>query len=472
MILVVFILYLLVLLAVGLACTRLNRNLSDYILGGRRLGAWLTAISAQASDMSGWLFIGLPAAAYLAGFSILWVVVGLLAGIVFGWLVMAIPMRQTTEATGSLTIPDFLESKVGRGKFPAVRMISVLIIIIFYASYIAAQYVAAGKIFETIFSNMKTPWGVVSLTYHQGVLIGSIVILAYTMAGGFLAAAYTDFIQGMMMVVALIVLPTIAILNLGGFQELFQAMQVANPTSLTLTGGKEGMALLTGVIIGSLSWGLGYPGQPHILVNFMAIRETQKLRMSAIIAIVWAILVMYGAVALGFVGLAQYGAGMADPDQIFPLLSVANLPGWFSGLLMSAAVAAMMSTVDSQLLVAISALVEDIYVKLFGGNPEGKTALFLSRAICLALGVAAILISWRRTDVFGQVFNAWGGLAAGLGPAILMALFWKRVTGAGLAIGMIFGTVAIHLWSDSLTSIFFVSLLLIWGGGRFFPKKT
>ncbi|MBI2082452.1 MAG: sodium/proline symporter [Deltaproteobacteria bacterium] len=471
MILVVFLIYLFVLLAVGLACTRLNRNLSDYILGGRRLGTWLTAISAQASDMSGWLFIGLPAAAYLAGFSILWVIVGLLVGIVFSWLVMAIPMRQMTEASGSLTIPDFLESRVGRGKFPAVRIVSVLIILIFYASYIAAQYIAAGKIFETIFSNVQTPWGTVSLTYHQGVLIGSIVILAYTMAGGFLAAAYTDFIQGMMMAVALIILPTIAILNLGGFGELFQAMQAANPTSLTITGGKEGMALLTGVVIGSLSWGLGYPGQPHILVNFMAIRETQKLRMSALIAIVWAILVMYGAAALGFVGLAQYGPGMTDPDQIFPLLSVANLPPWFSGVLMSAAVAAMMSTVDSQLLVAISALVEDIYVKLFGGNPEGKTALVLSRAICLALGVAAILISWRRTDVFGQVFNAWGGLASGLGPAVLMALFWKRVTSLGLVAGMVFGTVAIHIWGDSLTVIFFAGLFLIWLFGQIFPRK-
>ncbi|MBI2981088.1 MAG: sodium/proline symporter [Deltaproteobacteria bacterium] len=449
MILLVFVAYLLMMLAVGLACTRLNQNLSDYILGGRRLGAWLTAISAQASDMSGWLFIGLPAAAYLGGFSILWVIVGLLIGIVFSWLVMATPIRKATEATGSLTIPDFLESRVGRGKFPAVRIVAVLIILVFYASYIAAQFVAAGKIFETIFTNVQTPWGAVSLTYHQGIVIGSIVILAYTMAGGFLAAAYTDFIQGIMMVVALIVLPTLCVLNLGGFRELFQGMQAASPSALTITGGKEGIALLSGLIMGSLAWGLGYPGQP----------------------LVWAILVMYGAMVLGFAGLAKFGTGMQDPDQIFPLLSVANLPPWFSGLLMSAAVAAMMSTVDSQLLVAISALVEDIYVKIIGGNSEGKTALFLGRAICLALGIAAIIISWRRNDVFGQVFNAWGGLAAGLGPPVLMALFWKRVTGAGLIVGMLFGSVTIQIWSASLFPIFFMSLFLIWLIGRVSSRR-
>jgi sodium/proline symporter len=465
LILFVFLVYLLVLASIGIYYTRANRGLDDFVLGGRRLGPWVAAVSAEASDMSGWLLIGLPAAAFAGGFSILWAVVGCSAGTLFNWVVIAPRLCRSAARAKALTIPDFLEARfAGRGGH-LIRTVSVVIVLVFYATYISAQFTAAGKIFETSFSGVSTPWGEISLDYVQGILIGCGVILFYTVAGGFLAVAMTDLVQGLIMAFSVAVLPVVGIWQLGGLDGLWSAMAHAREGELLLRLGGEhkGLAFLLGVAAGGLSWGLGYPGQPHILVRFMAIRDPAKLKFSALISVCWVLVALYGAMFAGFVGRALYPMGLEDPDSVFPLLATRLLPDWLAGVMIAAAIAAVMSTVDSQILVAVSAVVGDIYGKLLGGDVRSFRGLWLGRITVVLLGGAAFVLALQRRAVFEQVFDAWGGLAAGLGPAVCFSLLWARTTFQGVVAGMLVGSILVQVW-PLLARLFPYPVVTIWPG--------
>jgi sodium/proline symporter len=465
LILLVFLVYLLLLASIGIYYTRANRGLEDFVLGGRRLGPWVTAVSAEASDMSGWLLIGLPAAAFAGGFSILWAVVGCAAGTLFNWVVIAPRLHRSAAKANALTIPDFLDARFsGRGGH-LIRIVAVVIILIFYATYISAQFTAAGKIFEATFSGISTPWGEFSLDYVQGILIGCGVILFYTVAGGFLAVAMTDLIQGMIMAFSVVLLPAVGIWQLGGLDGLWHTMAQAQDGEilLRLGGQQKGLAFLLGVVAGGLSWGLGYPGQPHILVRFMAIKEPGKLRFSALISVCWVLVALYGAMFVGFVGRALHPAGLEDPDSVFPLLATHLLPEWLAGIMIAAAIAAVMSTVDSQILVAVSAVVGDIYGKLLGGEVRSSRGVWLGRLTGVLLGGAAFLLALQRRGVFEQVFDAWGGLAAGLGPAVCFSLLWSRTTFQGVLAGMLVGSLLVQVW-PILERLFPYPMVAVWPG--------
>jgi len=482
-ILLIFLAYLLIMAAIGIYYTRSNRVLEDFVLGGRKLGPWVAGVSAEASDMSGWLLIGLPAAAYAGGFSILWAVIGCTAGTLFNWVVIAPRLHRAAAASGAMTIPDFLEARFPGNGAVAVRVAAVVIILLFYATYISAQFMAAGKIFETTFSGIETPWGTVSLSYVQGIVIGCGMILFYTVLGGFLAVAVTDLIQGLIMAFAVLVLPVAAIGEMGGLERLWETMAAAGGggSLLSVSGGQSGIAFILGVAVSGLSWGLGYPGQPHILVRFMALREERKLRAAALISVVWVLVALYGAMFVGFAARACFAGGLQDPDRAFPLLATRFLPPWLAGVMIAAAVAAVMSTVDSQILVAVSAVVEDIYGKILGGDVRSLRGVWMGRATGLLLGLAGFWLALERSSVFQQVFNAWGGLAAGLGPAICFSLLWRGTTWQGALGGMIVGAglvqfwpmveaalpyVPVTVWGGGLVPAFALSAMTVWGGSR------
>ena len=455
-ILSVFVVYLLVLAAIGVYCMRFNRTLEDFVLGGRKMGVWVTAISAQASDMSAWLLVGLPAAAYYTGLSAIWLLVGCSGGIIFNWVVIAPRLRRDSERYGSLTIPDYLASRYSGGKVPLVRIAAVIIILLGYATYIASQFVAAGKVFATTFSGVETPWGELTITYHWGMFIGIGIIMLYTVMGGFMAVSWTDLAQGMLMVLTLVVLPLVGVAALGGWAILGDKLIAFDSDILGVSGTfEEGVGIVSasgagfwiGVMLGKMSFGPGYPGQPHILVRFMALKDPKKMRQAAIIGIVWSILSMAGAIAVGLVGRAMLGE-LADKDQVMPSLAMKLMHPGVAGIMIAGAIAAMMSTVDSQLLVAASAVEQDIYIRLFGGKAHGKSAVWIGRITIIALGAAAIPIAWGGSSVLEKVLDAWGILGAGLGPVVTLGLLTKRANRHGAVLGMVAGVSVVYFWKS------------------------
>jgi sodium/proline symporter len=481
-ILSVFVIYLVVLAVIGIYCMRFNRTLADFVLGGRKMGVWVTAISAQASDMSAWLLVGLPAAAYETGLSSIWIAIGCAVGIIFNWVVIAPRLRRESEACGALTIPDYLAARYGGGRVQFVRIIAVVVILLAYATYIASQFIAAGKVFEVTFSHVETPWGVLSISYHWGMLIGVGIIMLYTVMGGFLAVSWTDLAQGMLMVLTVVILPIVGLIALGSLAVLGAKLRAFDPNILGVAGKMEGGSLISadgvgfwiGVVLGSLSWGLGYPGQPHILVRFMALKDPRKMRQAAIIGIAWSILAMAGAIFLGLVARATLGQ-LSDKDHVMPSLALKLMHPGIAGLMIAGAIAAMMSTVDSQLLVAASAVEQDIYIRMLGGKVRGRRAVWIGRITILLLGGAALPLAWGGESVLQKVFDAWRLLGAGLGPVIAMGLLTKRANRHGAVAGMLSGAGIVYFWTaiapiihaeklftTGLIPGFVVNLVLIW----------
>jgi len=456
---IVFIIYLLALAALGAYCARFNRTLADFVLGGRRLGVWVTALSAQASDMSAWLLIGLPALGYTMGLGALWTAVGCALGTAFNWMIIAPRLRRATGARNILTIPDFLAARFAGDRWQLVRVLAVVVILVAYVSYIASQLIGAGKTFESAFGQAATP-GILKLDYHAGILIGLGIILLYTAMGGFTAVAWTDLVQGLLMVTTVVALPIVGLVGLGGLPVLWSRLHAINPSFLGVAGekGASGLAFLMGVCISSLSWGLGYPGMPHILVRYMAIREPKEMRRAAFIGITWVLLAMWGAIFVGLVGRATLGT-LADKDHVMPSLALELMHPALAGVMIAAAVAAMMSTVDSQLLVAASAVEEDIYIRLLGGRPRDRRAVWIGRLTVLALGAAAIPIAWPGESVFKKVFDAWSVLAAGLGPVVVLALLSRRTNHWGAMVGIAVGLVISQFWHG---------VKPLFGGDRYF----
>jgi sodium/proline symporter len=465
--LLAFVVYLIVLVIVGLLTIRLTKTLADFVLAGRRLGPWVAAISAKASSESGWLLIGLPGQAFAQGFTAFWVSLGVVGGTFFNWTAMARRLRRITEIFNSVTIPEYLEERFDDGRSHGLRILSAVIITLFMTAYVAAQFVASGKALSTAFD----------ISYFQGALIGAAVILCYTMMGGLFAVAWTDLIQGMLMVGALVILPVAGIVKIGGFEEMISRLSEGPGTDfISLAGGRTGLPLLAAVV-GMLGIGLGYPGQPHVLVRFMAIRTPRDVRKGTLITTIWSLLSLYGAVVVGLAARAYLTTNPGDPERVMPLLAIEVLPAWLAGVMIAAAMAAMMSTADSMLLVATSSIVQDFYHKLFGERVSETKLVRVSRLVTLAIGVVAFVLALSQDPnatggvVFWLVLFAWGGLGASFGPLLILSLYWKRVTRAGAYAGIASGALTVLVWhyvpalSSALYELvpaFFVSLAAVY----------
>lgn len=449
---IVLAVYLLLMLGIGLFFYSKNKNVGDYVLGGRQLNPWVAAMSAQASDMSGWLLMGLPGLAYCfriigggpivtyeALYEAIWTGIGLLIGTYLNWLFVAKRLRQYTEVAGdSVTLSEFFSNRFHDGG-KILKMVSAIVIIIAFAMYTAAQFSAGAKLFEAIFG----------LNYHIALIIGSVIIMAYTFLGGFLAVCWTDLIQGLLMFGALIVIPVVTLGSVGGMENVQQHL-------VSLSGGSlEGFNLLSGtspgLVISSLAWGLGYCGMPHILVRFMGIRKAKEIRPARIIAMVWVIVSMFGAIFAGYLATCYLGSeamSAAQAESVIILLITQLFPRALQGIFLAAILAAIMSTADSQLLVASASFAEDIYAPLAGKIRAHYTdddawenhKMWVSRFAVLAIALAAIVMAIDRdSSVFRIVQSAWGLLGAAFGPTVLICLYWKRMTFRGAAAGMICG---------------------------------
>ena len=443
----VFVIYLGVMVVIGMKYYNKEDDMSEYILGGRKLPPIAVAMSAQASDMSGWLLTGLPGLAYIlyAGTSeAIWTAVGLALGTYLNWLFVARRLRKYTQVAGNaITLPDFFENRF-RDKKHILRMVSGIFTVIFFLVYTSSQMVAGGKLFTTVFD----------MDYTLGMIIVAIIVLAYTALGGFTAVCWTDTIQGIIMFFALLIVPIVACVHVGGPGAV--AENLAQLTDETLhffpetTGGHIDSLLLAS----ALGWGLGYFGQPHILVRFMAIENSEMIKTSRRMAMVWVVLTLSAAVLVGLIGKA-FMPDLADGETVYMEMIDALFNPVLAGVMLIAILAATMSTASSQLLVTASSVSRDIYAILFKKEGEEKQLVWVSRVAVVAVSVIAIFLGLDpNSSIFSLVSCAWGGIGATFGPLILFSLFWKRMTLAGAIAGMIVGGVTDLLWYNLSGGVF------------------
>ncbi len=443
----VFVIYLGVMVVIGMKYYNKEDDMSEYILGGRKLPPIAVAMSAQASDMSGWLLTGLPGLAYIlyAGTSeAIWTAVGLALGTYLNWFFVARRLRKYTQVAGNaITLPDFFENRF-RDKKHILRMVSGIFTVIFFLVYTSSQMVAGGKLFTTVFD----------MDYTLGMIIVAIIVLAYTALGGFTAVCWTDTIQGIIMFFALLIVPIVACVHVGGPGAV--AENLAQLTDETLhffpetTGGHIDSLLLAS----ALGWGLGYFGQPHILVRFMAIENSEMIKTSRRMAMVWVVLTLSAAVLVGLIGKA-FMPDLADGETVYMEMIDALFNPVLAGVMLIAILAATMSTASSQLLVTASSVSRDIYAILFKKEGEEKQLVWVSRVAVVAVSVIAIFLGLDpNSSIFSLVSCAWGGIGATFGPLILFSLFWKRMTLAGAIAGMIVGGVTDLLWYNLSGGVF------------------
>ncbi|WP_339328903.1 sodium/proline symporter PutP [Sediminivirga luteola] len=440
--------YFAAMLAVGFYAYRRTAGHEDYMLAGRRLPSWAAALSAGASDMSGWLMMGLPGAIYLAGLIEAWIAVGLTMGAYLNWRFVAPRLRAYSQVSrNSITVPSFLGNRL-RDSSRALRIVSGAIILIFFTFYVSSGMVAGGVFFESTFGT----------GYVTGMVIVGAVTLLYTMFGGFLGASLTDVVQGLMMMVALIVVPVIAVIALGGPAETLAAITEAGPGHLSLTAGSALTGATVLSIVSAVAWGLGYFGQPHIIIRFMALTDPAAARPARRMGIGWMLISLTGAVAGGLIGLAYVtttGAELSDPETVMLALSQLLLHPLLAGFVLAAVLAAIMSTVSSQLIVCSSALVEDLYGALAGSRPPQRVLLLMGRGCVLAIAVIAALLALDPSDtILGLVSFAWAGFGASFGPVILLALFWRRLSTWGALAGMVAGTMTVFAWEAWGTDLY------------------
>lgn len=434
-----FLIYIAAMTGIGIAAWRCTRDLGDYLLGGRRIGPWVTALSAGASDMSGWLLLGLPGYAYVAGLEAGWIALGLLVGTWLNWRLVAGRLRVATEAADdALTIPEFIARR-----FPAqgaaLRSLGALFILFFFTIYTSAGLVAAGKLFETVFG-----WD-----YSLAVVAGTVVVVTYTFLGGFLAVAWTDLVQGLMMAAALVIVPLVAFGEQGGVGAAIDTLQAAQPQLLDVFTDRAGAPLGVIAIVSLLAWGLGYFGQPHILVRFMAIRDPREMATARRIAMTWVALTLLGAVLVGIAGITGLDTPLsgADSEKVFMHLVAALFHPVTAGMLLAAILAAIMSTADSQLLVASSALTEDLYRALGRPQPDPRRLVWAGRlAVVLVAAIALTLALQPGSRILDIVAYAWAGFGAAFGPVLLFTLYWKRMNGRAALAGMLAGGLTVVLW--------------------------
>lgn len=449
-IMVVIVVYLVAMVAIGAVYSKTTKNVGDFYLGGRRLGPLVTAMSAEASDMSSWLLMGLPGVAYLSGICDAgWTAIGLAIGTYLNWLIVAKRLRNYSACNSSITIPDFFSNRY-REKKNLLMIFSAIIIIIFFVPYTASGFAACGKLFSTLFG----------VDYHAAMIISAIVIVGYTMLGGFNAASTTDFIQSIVMTIALVIVMVFGISQAGGWDAVMEnaqslkgylsMLEVHNPE----TGDSSPFSGLS--IVSTLAWGLGYFGMPHILLRFMAIENPKKITLSRRVASIWVVITMSIGILIGVVGL-----GMVANDAILPLadsetivIAIADLLSKHgvifaiaAGVIISGILASTMSTADSQLLAASSSASENILGNIIKKDISERAKMLVARGVLLLISVIGVIIAWDSdSSVFGIVSFAWAGFGAAFGPVMLLALFWKRSNKYGAVAGMISGGIMVFLW--------------------------
>ncbi|TMW73436.1 sodium/proline symporter PutP [Alteribacter natronophilus] len=436
--LITFIVYLIGLLAIGLFAYRMTNNLSDYVLGGRRLGGGVAALSAGASDLSGWLLLGLPGALYVSGMGEMWIGVGLAIGAYINWQFIAKRLRIYTEIAGdSITLPDYFENRF-HDRSKILRVISAVFILLFFAFYTSAGLVGGAVLFENSFN----------LDYTAALWIGAAVIISYTFLGGFLAVSWTDFFQGILMFLAIIIVPFVAVSEMGGWSETMSHVGNIDPAYL------DGFSGMTAVgLISLLAWGLGYFGQPHIITRFMAVKSSREIPKARLVGMTWLVISLTGAMFVGLVGIAYFESFTAsplnDPETVFIAFTQVLFHPVVAGFLLAAILSAIMSTIDSQLLVSSSALTEDFYKAIFRKDASQKELVLVGRLGVVVIAFIAIALAYNPdSTVLDLVAYAWGGFGAAFGPVIIMSLFWKRMTRNGAAAGIITGGLMVIIWTN------------------------
>lgn len=442
------IVYLVGMLLIGYYAYRRTSNLTDYMLGGRSLGPVVTALSAGAADMSGWLMMGLPGAMFVQGLSASWIAIGLTIGAYANWLYVAPRLRTYTElANNSITIPAYLENRFADHS-RLLRLISGLVILIFFTFYVSSGLVSGGVLFESTFQT----------SYVTGLSIVGLVTISYTLFGGFLAVSWTDAVQGFIMVLALIMVPLATLIAVGGINPSISAIREVDPALLNIF---QGTTLLG--IISLLAWGLGYFGQPHIIVRFMAITSTKEIKRARAIGMGWMIFSVVGAMLTGLLGLALYtvrGWTIDDPETIFIKLGTLLFHPIITGFVLAAILAAIMSTISSQLLVTSSSLTEDLYKTFFRRSATDKELVLAGRLSVLVIAVIAFLLAINKNNtILNLVGYAWAGFGASFGPVILLSLYWKRMNKWGALAGMVAGAVTVMIWTRLGLSTFLYEMV-------------
>ncbi|QOC22431.1 sodium/proline symporter PutP [Wenzhouxiangella sp. AB-CW3] len=444
-------LYFVILLGLGIVAWQRTQDLSDYILGGRRLGSGVTALSAGASDMSGWLLLGLPGAAYLGGLEAGWIAVGLLIGTWLNWLLVSQRLRVATESLDdSLTLPDYFERRFADTS-GLLRVIPGVFIFVFFALYVSAGLVAGGRLFETVFE----------MSYMWAVGAGAAAIIVYTFLGGYLAVSWTDALQALLMLLALVAVP-IMVMGFGDI-GLVESVRAANPEMLNPFTDTDGQALGLLAIISLLAWGLGYFGQPHILARFMGIRSAGQLTRARRIAVSWAAICLVAAILVGMAGIGGLAEPLegADAETVFIRLVEVLFHPLVAGFCLAAILAAVMSTADSQLLVASSVVAEDFYKGLLRPDATQTELVWIGRGSVIVIALIAL---WLAADpdrmVLDLVAHAWAGLGAAFGPVIVMSLYWKAMSRTGAAAGMLAGGLTVLVWQPLEGGLFDVYEIL------------
>lgn len=438
---IAMIVYLVAMIMIGLFAYNRTSDLDDYMLGGRSLGPAVAALSAGASDMSGWLLMGLPGALYLNGLIEFWIAIGLTIGAWLNWKYVAPRLRTYSQVAGnSITVPSFLGTRL-RDTTRLIRIVAGLIIMVFFTFYVSSGMVAGGKFFESSFG----------MPYHLGMTLVAGIVVLYTLVGGFLAVSWTDVVQGLMMVTALVMVPVVGIIHVGGIGELFNAVENVDPKLLSWTGG--GLTAVTTMgIISALAWGLGYFGQPHIIVRFMALRSAREAASARRIGIGWMALAAIGAALTAFVGVAVYThdkGQLPDAESVFISLGQLLFHPLIAGFMLAAILAAIMSTISSQLLVTSSAIVEDIYKAVSKRELSGRDGILLGRIAVASVSILAAILAWPKSDtILALVAFAWAGFGASFGPIVLLSLYWRKLTAWGAIAGMLVGAITVGVWGN------------------------
>ena len=442
---VAFMAYVAIVLSIGFYAYLRTKNATDYFLGGRELSPSVSAISAGASDMSGWVLLGLPGYAYLAGLEAAWISIGLVIGVAANWLLMAKRLRIYSALLGdAVTLPTYLQRRF-TDKTPWLKSIASVSILLFFLFYVGSGLIAGGKLFNEVFG----------FDYHMAVIVSVVLILFYTLFGGFLAVSWTDVFQGLLMLLALACVPILVISQTGGVDQFTAQINQQNPQLLNLFTDAEGNVLSWMMIVSTMGWGLGYFGQPHILARFMAIRSASETVQAATIGVVWALSCYLLAILVGLSGIAYLPEVLPDSEKVFIALTSLIFHPLIAGILLAAILAAIMSTVDSQLLVCSSSLAEDLYPLVTRKDVSAEKRLQIGRIAVVVLAMMATVLAMEPDNkVLDVVSYAWAGLGASLGPAILVSLYWRRMTARGALAGVLTGGVTVMIWSQAEGGIF------------------
>lgn len=440
-VIITFAAYLVFMLAIGSHFYKRNESLSDYLIGDRQLNKWVAAMSAQASDMSGWLLLGLPGYAYLQGMEAVWIAIGLAAGTWLNWRFVARRLRRYTEIAGNaITLPDYFANRFN-DQNRLLRVLSACFILVFFLIYTASGFVAGAKLFESVFG----------LPYHSALIIGVVVIISYTALGGFMAVSWTDFFQGIIMFFAIIAVPLVTLHATGGLSESYSVLNQLDTGFLSPFVDLSGNPLKSTAVISLMAWGLGYFGQPHILTRFMAVRSADDIGPARRIAMSWVLVSLFCAVVVGLAGRAYQPdlLSSSDAEKIFMVLVERLTHPVIGGILLAAVLAAIMSTADSQLLVTSSALTEDLYRVVIRPNASDKELVWVSRCTVIAVATVACIIALKPDrSVLDLVSYAWAGFGATFGPLVILSIYWKRMTRNGAVAGIIGGGLTVLIWKQ------------------------